>query len=209
MKKRRIDILSKATDEGSIGYRESITGNRSTPVSVWSRRNLLLLPCGSYPLKDMTLIARPWRTRWCTARVDDLCDARPFEEWRENHKEKKREREERFAAGGTLTPWNVSFFVIVFEDDDDDIHFVDVHSGRLEFFDDFSKFFTPRDCWRCPVSGQKVKRRLMLTRIERRHSQIDREFVTIAINDYLRASINRQEILLVHFLAQVNYNTSL
>lgn len=92
MKKRRIDILSKATDEGSIGYRESITGNRSTPVSVWSRRNLLLLPCGSYPLKDMTLIARPWRTRWCTAQVDDLCDARPFEEWRKPQREKEREK---------------------------------------------------------------------------------------------------------------------
>lgn len=95
MKKRRTDILSKATDEGSIGYRESITGNCWTPVSVWSRRNLLLLPCGSYPLKDMTLIARSWRTRWCTTRVDDLCDARPFEEWRENHNEIKREREKK------------------------------------------------------------------------------------------------------------------
>lgn len=44
-----------------------------------------------------------------------------------------------------------------------------------------------------PVSEQKVKRRLMLTRVERWRSQIDRKLMTIAINDYPRILINRQK----------------
>lgn len=68
---------------------------------------------------------------------------------------RNKEREERFAAKGTLTPWNVSFHVVIV----DARASPNVRSGRLDFFDNFCKFFAPRDCRRyIPLASRRLNR---------------------------------------------------
>lgn len=101
MEKRRIDTLSEATD-GPDWLSRIDHGTAERRFSVRSRRNLFLPPCGSYPLKDMTLIARRGGPR--DAPRESMTSATPDpskseertakrKEERNREKEKKRERD--------------------------------------------------------------------------------------------------------------------